>query len=429
MFKHTQASLMIAPVLAAWQQTTPQQRAILKIRAAYTLADMIVFRYGGFAFLHEGGDIRQLAIAAMILSVAIAAGYSGGALLFGHLGLRSIRSVLILSFVATLAAPLGFLHLPPIEAAVLFAVVHGIGHGAFYLAYFAHMLRHSHDAGRDKLVALTTAQGQFITLVAPLVVAGAFTYFDLMDWSTAPFLIAVLCITAAIGIWQAAILEREEMPTASVGRMKAILSQPNSAAMIAWAAALRTTIAEDAVLFSVMAAIMVGGSSEFGWLQLLTAYIGLAASCRWTAAASHQTRIRTTSMVAALMAVTAWLMPFAMATGMAAFVLINAVRNAVKPVWGSTTTTLEMHLGGDGLDMTVMVVRDTAVGIGRVLILAALLVAAAVIDDKATVIAVGFALVGICHIAVSFLTPVVFNQKGMDDEMPVDKAQEVEVTL
>ena len=422
---------MISPVLQAWRQSSPHQRAILRVRAAYTIADLIVFRYGGFAFVHGGGDFNGLVWTALILSVAIGIGYSGGGLFFRRLGLRSTRSVLALGFAATLVAPLGFVWLDPKSAAILFAIVHGFGHGAFYLGYFAYMLRHSHDDGRDKVMAFTTAQSQFLALLVPLIVVGVFVALDAAGWPTSPFLIGSLCLAAGVGGWQAMVLDRNELPAASGRRALAMVSDPRSLPMICWAAALRMNLAEDAVLFAAVGTFIVGTASGFGWVQMLVVYIGFATSCRWTAVAARNGRVQAMGLSAALMALTAWLTPLGIVWGATAFVLVSAARNAVKPVWGSVTSTLEMHLGGDGTDMTIMVVRDTAVGVGRVVFLALLALAAAIIQDPLTTVIAGFFMLGTTHALAGILTPLVFprDQPGQTTLSALGGAESAEASV
>ncbi len=403
---------MLKPVIEAWRQCSHEQRAILEVRAVYTVADLIVMRYGAFEYIHDGGGIPGLIQAALLLSIAIAIGYSGGALFYRHVGLKTTRAVLALSFIANVLAPLSFLCFEPSTAAWIFAVIHGLGHGTIFLGYFAYMLRHSHDAGRDKLLALTNAQGQFLTLLVPLVMAGAFLGIEALGLTTSAFLLVSLCTVAAIGTWVSLRLELNEMPAASVVRALNIVRDRSFLPMICWAALLRVNLAEDTVLFATFGAALVSTSSGYGILQLLVTYIGFAASCRWTASASRGGRAADMARAAALMAVTAWLTPLGAALGAAFFVLAQAARNAVKPVWGSVSTAYEMHLGGDGADMTVMVVRDSAVGFGRVVFLALLAGVAVIVRDPFAIGVIGFMMLGAAHAAVGILTPMTFEENS-----------------
>ena len=105
--------------------------------------------------------------------------------------------------------------------------------------------------------------------------------------------------------------------------------------MIVWAAFLRVNLAEETVLFATFGASLVSSSSEFGILQLLVIYVGFAASYRWTDVASKSGRVADMAFAAALMTVTACLTPLGTALGAAFFVLVQAARNVIKPVWGS----------------------------------------------------------------------------------------------
>lgn len=404
---------MISSVIQAWRESTSEQRAILRVRAAYTVADLIVMRYGAFAFIHDGGGVGGLVQAALLLSVAIAIGYSGGALFYRRIGLTTTRAVLAASFLANVIASAAFMLFSPETAAWIFAAIHGLGHGTFYLGYFAYMLRHSSDVGRDKLLALTAAQGQLLTLVVPVVMAGAFLGLEAVGLTTSPFLLASLCLVAAVGVSLSWSIGTDAMPQASLSTAVAIATDRSMRPMIWWAAALRVTMAEDTVLFAALTSTLVEASSEFGFVQLLITYIGFAASCRWTASASRSGRAGDMAYAACWMAVTAWLTPLGAALGAACFVLAQAARNAAKPMWSSVSTSYEMHLGGDGSDMTAMVVRDTAVGVGRVAFLIVLAVIASMVSDPFLLAVIGFLLLGLAHVFVGLLTPVAFADKNV----------------
>ncbi len=408
---------MISSAIQAWRESTSEQRAILHVRAAYTVADLVVMRYGAFAYIHDGGDVGGLVQAALLLSVAIAIGYSGGALFYRHIGLTTTRAVLAASFLANVMASAAFLLFSPGTAAWIFAAIHGMGHGTFYLGYFAHMLRHSSDAGRDKLLALTSAQGQLLTLVVPVIMAGAFLGLEAIGLATSPFLLASLCLVAAVGVCLSWRIGTDAMPQASLTRAVAMATDRAMRPMIWWAAALRVTMAEDTVLFAALSSTLVDASSEFGLVQLLISYIGFAASCRWTASASRSGRAGDMACAACWMAVTAWLTPLGATLGTACFVLAQAARNAAKPMWSSVSTSYEMHLGGDGSEMTTMVVRDTAVGLGRVAFLFVLAVIASVVSDPFALAVIGFLLLGLAHAFVGILTPVTFTDKSISADV------------
>ncbi|MEI8396149.1 MAG: hypothetical protein WCF85_15545 [Rhodospirillaceae bacterium] len=404
---------MIASILAIWGRCTPPQRAIQHVKAAYTTADILVFGYGAFAYTHEGGDPWTLLLVALVLALGIAAGYSGGGLMCRSIGLTTVRSVLVAGFAAILVAPLPFAVLPPRSAALMFGAFMGLGHGLFYLGYFAWMLRHSHDRDRDALVALSSTQGQAIQIVVPGGLAALVSLLAVWGHPAGPALAIAMVAASVWGISRSLGLGDDLIPPASPSRVLAAFRDRRSLPLICWAALLRVTMAEDSVLVPLLGATVVGTVSAYGWMLTFGIWLGLAVSCHWTMVASHAGRHRAMTIAAVAMTLTAWAIPAAQPLGIVAFVVALGARNAVKPFWGSVTTTLEMQMAGDGNDLTIMVIRDTAVGIGRILFLGMLAGIAAITGDIMTTVVFGFAVLGCCHVLVGIITPMVFQPKQL----------------
>ena len=409
---------MIVPILAVWRRCTPTQQAILQVKAAYTAADIVVFGYGAFTYTHEGGDPWTLLLAALVLALGIAAGYSGGGLMCRDIGLTTVRSVLTAGFAAILVAPLSFAVMPPRSAALMFAGIMGLGHGLFYLGYFAWMLRHSHDRDRDALVALSSTQGQAIQIVVPGALAALVSCLAAWGHPAGPALAIAMVAASAWGIFRSLGLGDDLIPPASPSRVLAAFRDRRSLPLISWAALLRVTMAEDSVLVPLLGAAVVGTVSAYGWMLTIGIWLGLVVSCHWTMVASHAGRHRAMTIAAVAMALTAWAIPAAQPLGVVAFVAALGARNAVKPFWGSVTTTLEMQMAGDGDDLTIMVIRDTAVGIGRVIYLGLIAGIAMATGDLTTTVVYGFAALGCCHALVGVLSPVVFQDKCLGSVIP-----------
>lgn len=397
----------------AFSHMSPDMKKLLEGSICYKAITATISWYCGMAYLQSGGDVPSLVRIGLLYVVAIAAGYSGGGVLLPRLGLSTTRATFGLAFSASAAAPAAFLLLDPPFGPLAFAVLHGFGHGCYYLSWHAHLLRHSEDEDRDAFMAASMAISQVWQIAFPLAAWLGFAAATKASAGAGAVLLSILSAAGASGALATLRLAPTSFPKPNPRRVLALLASRRRLGANVWAGLLRVDAAEAYILSSIVAASILGGLPDLAELQIAAGAFGLLVSAAAVGRAKAEGRRSSLLWGAAGMAAAAVLLPMAGQAGFAALGLLLALRSAAQFLWGTSTAALECSLGADPdprSALEAMIARDTSVGIGRCLFFLALAGLSVPISDPKDFAVVGFGLLAACYLLSALLTERVFFQ-------------------